>query len=95
MTYKSKAELPEYLRETMPDEAQEIYLKAYNESWQNYDEDEVLGKQSQEATAHRDGWNAVMREFVHDEEKGIWYRHGEEPEEEADQGTLDRLKDFT
>jgi cation transport regulator len=95
VTYKRKAELPEHLRETMPEEAQEIYLKAYNESWQIYDEDEVLGEQSQEATAHRDGWNAVKQGFAHDEEKGMWYRHGEEPEAEEDQGILERLKDFT
>ena len=94
MTYKSISELPEHLRKTMPYDAQEIYLKAYNDSWRNFDGDEALGEQSQEATAHRDGWNAVKQEFVHDEEKGIWYRHGEEPEEE-DQGILDRLKDFT
>ena len=95
MTYKNKEDLPAHLRETMPDEAQEIYLKAYNKSWQDYDEDEILGKQSQEATAHRDGWNAVKREFAHNEDKGIWYRRGQEPDEEEEQGLLDRLKDFT
>jgi cation transport regulator ChaB len=94
MTYKNKEELPEYMRKSMPDEAQEIYIEVYNRSWENYDEDAALGQQSQEAQAHRDGWNAVKQEYVHDEDKGIWYRKGEEPEdfeEDEDEGLLDKI----
>ncbi len=93
MTYKSKEELPEYLRQSMPEEAQEIYVEVYNKSWENFDEDEVLGEQTREAHAHRDGWTAVKQEYVHDEDKGVWYRKGEEPEdfEEEDEGILDKL----
>ena len=46
MTYKNKADLPDYLRNSMPEDAQELYIKVYNKSWKEYDEDEILGKQS-------------------------------------------------
>jgi cation transport regulator ChaB len=95
MTLEGKKDLSEHLRKSMPEEAQEIYVKAYNKSWENYDEDDDLGKQSREAVAHRDGWAAVKREFVHDEERGIWYRHGEEPEEDEEPGIVDQLKSLT
>ena len=96
MTYKNKADLSDYLRNSMPEDAQELYIKVYNKSWKEYDEDEILGKQSREAVAHRDGWAAVNREFVHDEENGVWYRRGEEPAEtEEDETILDRLNKFT
>jgi hypothetical protein len=37
---------------------------------------------------------AVKREYVHDEEKGKWYRKGQEPDKEEDQGILDQVKDL-
>jgi cation transport regulator ChaB len=94
MTYKTIYHLPETIRKVLPEAAQEIYLEAHNASWDSCDEETEPGALDRESVAHRDGWTAVHREFVHDEKKGVWYRKGEEPDEaEEDQGLLDKLKD--
>lgn len=92
MTFKIEALLPVALLETMPEEAKRIYTETYNKSWEAYDDDPQVGVQSRETVAHRDAWSAVMRAFVHDEKRGIWYRHGEAPEESAGEGIVDKLK---
>ncbi|NBD36839.1 MAG: cation transport regulator ChaB [Chloroflexi bacterium] len=93
MRYEKIEDLPESLRNDLPDEAQEIYLEAYQKSWDSFKE-EMGGDLGQEAVAHRDAMHAVKQEFVEDKEKGLWYRKGEEPEEEEeDEGLLSDLAD--
>jgi cation transport regulator ChaB len=94
MMFKVEELLPLALQETMPEEAKKIYVESYNESWQSYDANEHTGMQGRETVAHRDAWSAVKREFVHDEKRGIWYRHGEAPEESGDKGIVGKLKDL-
>lgn len=72
--------MPDHIRNHLPVEAQKLYIEAYNERWRNYDEAKVLAGQSREAVAHHAGWAAVKEAFVHNEEAGIWYRKGEEPD---------------
>lgn len=91
MRYETMSDLPETIRDVLPEGAQEIYLEAYKRNWEEYDEDALSGDMSRHAVAHRNAWSAVKREYVHDEEKGLWYRKGEEPEE--DRGIVDDLKD--
>lgn len=87
-------DLPHTIRKILPEEVQEIYLEAYNQSWDSYSEDAEPGEQNRESIAHRDGWTAVQQEFTHNEKKGIWYRKGEEPDEaEEEQGLWEKLKD--
>ena len=94
MTYKNISDLPDTLRQSLPEEAQEIYIAAYNKSWENYEEAVEPGEQDRAAVAHRDGWAAVNHEFVHDKEKGVWYHKGEEPDEtEEDESLIDKVKD--
>lgn len=93
--YKSKSDLPETLRKYLPEELQEIYLKAYQESWENYEEREG-GELDREGVAHRDGMTAVQQDYVHNDETGEWHRKGEEPEdveEQTDKGPLEEIKD--
>ena len=61
--------------------------------WQQY-EDFRGGEAGQEAVAHRDAMMAVQRDHVYHEETGAWYRKGEEPEEEEEQGFIDSLKEM-
>jgi cation transport regulator len=92
MRYESINDLPETLQDILPEEAQQIYLEAYQKSYDRYKE-ERGGQATRESVAHRDGMAAVKREYVHDEETGNWYPKGEEPsEEEGDKGVLDELK---
>ena len=79
--YQNKSDLPETLRDHLPDELQDIYLDAYQKSWQNYEEHEG-GEMGREGVAHRDAMQAVEREYVFHRDSGKWYRKGEEPEEE-------------
>ena len=66
MPYTSVRELPERVREHLPKHAQEIYQKAYNSAWDQYDHDE--------ARAHRVAWGAVERDYEKDEDSGRWKR---------------------
>jgi cation transport regulator len=94
--YESIDELSDTVRDVLPREAQEVYLEAYNTSWEMYDQ-ETSGPMTQEAVANRDGWAAVKREFTKDEETGKWYPAWEVPEEaeeEEEGGILDQLGDI-
>jgi cation transport regulator len=93
MRYESIEDLPSTIRDVLPEEAQEIYLEAYNESVDDYEEWEG-GEMSRESVANRDAWHAVKQEFVKNEETQRWYRIGEAPEEEdEDEGLIDKIKD--
>ncbi len=84
MVYESKSDLPDTLREILPEEAQESYLQAYRASYENYEESQG-GELDRESVAHRDAWAMMKRDFVEDEETGKWYRKGEVPEEDEDE----------
>lgn len=73
MPYESKLDLPENVKNVLPDHAQEIYLEAYNSAWDQYDKpEERRGDSSREETAHRVAWAAVKNKYVKDEESGKW-----------------------
>ena len=75
MPYKSKSDLPENLKNVLPDHAQEIYMEAYNSAWEQYDEpEERRGDNSREETAHRVAWAAVKNKYKYekDENTGKW-----------------------
>ena len=76
----------------LPEEAEEIYLEAYEEAWEDFDES-MGGELGRAGVAHRNAMYVVKEDFVKDDERGIWYRKGEEPEEEEDEGLLSSLKD--
>lgn len=65
MPYRTIEELPESVREHLPEHAQEIYRAAFNSAWEEYGHDE--------ARAHRIAWGAVKREY-HKDQKGQWVR---------------------
>lgn len=90
--YESKSDLPDTVADVLPDEAQEVYLKGYQRGWDKFTEATSAGL-SRESVAHRQGWEAVKREFVLEEGLGAWYRRGEAPDEEARPlSFLDRLR---
>ena len=71
MPYKSRADLPESVRENLPAHAQGIYEEAYNSAWEQFGQDE--------ARAHRVAWGAVQKKY-HKNEAGKWV---EGPPEES------------
>ena len=73
MPYKSKADLPENVKNVLPEHAREIYMEAYNSAWEQYDKpEERRGDSSREETAHRVAWSAVKNKYEKDEETGMW-----------------------
>jgi len=91
--YEHITDLPETIRDVLPTGAQHIYLESYQSSWETYEEGQG-GEMGKEAVAHRDGWNAVKRDYVKNEDTGTWYKEGEMPEEEAeeeDSGIVDAI----
>ena len=64
MPYDKISELPDSVKDSLPKHAQEIYMKAYNSAWEEYDEpEERRGDASREETAHRVAWAAVKKKY--------------------------------
>lgn len=73
MPYARKSELPESVRDSLPEHAQEIYREAFNSAWKEYDEPrERRGDASREETAHRVAWSAVKKQY--EKSDGRWRR---------------------
>jgi cation transport regulator len=78
MPYDSKSDLPEDVKDALPDHAQEIYKEAYNSAWDQYaDPEEREGDESREATAHQVAWSAVKNEYKKNDD-GEWVKEDEE-----------------
>jgi cation transport regulator len=78
MPYKTNNDLPERVRDHLPDHAQEIYREAFNSAWDQYDQPkERRGDDSREETAHKVAWAAVKRDYEKDERSGNWKRKRE------------------
>ncbi len=65
MPYKNLSDLPDTVRDNVPKHAQEIYLEAFNNAWDQYsDPDDRRGDASREETAHRVAWSAVKQKYT-------------------------------
>ena len=64
MPYDRKSELPDNVKDNLPEHAQEIYRAAFNSAYDEYkDPDKRRGKSSREETAHKVAWAAVKKEY--------------------------------
>lgn len=71
MPYKDINDLPDSVTASLPKHAQEIYLAAYNNAWDEYkDPKDRRGNVSREETAHKVAWNAVKQKYEKD--NGNW-----------------------
>jgi cation transport regulator len=66
MPYRQVADLPESVRGHLPPHAQDIYLAAFNNAWQQHSRD-LDG----EAIVHRIAWAAVKRRYRKDGEDWV------------------------
>jgi cation transport regulator len=64
MPYDRVADLPDAVRDHLPEHAQEIYRAAFNSAWNEYHEDD--------ARAHRVAWAAVKEKYEKNENTGKW-----------------------
>jgi len=74
MPYKSTSDLPESVRDNLPEHAQDIFKEAFNSAWDEYaDPDKRRGKESQEEVSFKVAWSAVKNEYEKgDDDK--WHR---------------------
>jgi cation transport regulator len=73
MPYDSLNDLPDRVRDNLPEHAQEIYKEAYNSAWDQYnDPEDRRGDAGREETAHRVAWSAVKEKYEKDESSGKW-----------------------
>lgn len=72
MPYDKLEDLPERVKHNLPKHAQEIYMKAFNNAWEQYKEpEERRGEESREEAAHKVAWSAVKQKYEKDKE-GKW-----------------------
>lgn len=78
MPYDSLAELPDSVKDNLPNHAQEIYKEAYNSAWDEYkDPEDRRGDASREETSHRVAWSAVKQKYEKND-NGNWVRKDED-----------------
>lgn len=64
MPYSKLSDLPDNVRDALPEHAQEIYLAAFNNAWEEYrDPDQRRGDESRETVAHKVAWSAVKQQY--------------------------------
>jgi len=61
--YKTKQDLPDSVRDSLPAHAEDIYKEAFNSAWEEYDH--------AEERAHRVAWGAVKQKY-HKNADGKW-----------------------
>lgn len=72
MPYDRNVDLPKQVRDSLPDDAQAIYRKAFNSAWEQYeDEEDRRGDASREETAHRVAWAAVKQSYTKEGERWV------------------------
>jgi cation transport regulator len=73
MPYDRISELPESVRDHIPEHAQQIYKEAFNSAWNEYkDADKRRGDASHEETAHKVAWSAGKQKYGKGED-GDWH----------------------
>lgn len=64
MPFNKLAELPDSVKDNLPDHAQEIYRAAFNSAWDQYaDANDRRGDATREETAHKVAWAAVKEKY--------------------------------
>lgn len=64
MPYARNEDLPDSVREHLPEHAQDIYRAAFNHAWEEYKSPEDRrGDASREETAHKVAWAAVKQKY--------------------------------
>jgi cation transport regulator len=64
MPYLSTEELPTSVKNNLPVHAQHIYMKAFNNAWEEYlNPDKRRGRASREEVAHKVAWAAVEKQY--------------------------------
>ncbi len=75
---ETTADLPENVKNILPQHAQEIYKEAHNHALEQYkDPKKRRGDASLEETAHKVAWAAVKEKYEKNEKTGKWHKISE------------------
>lgn len=75
MPYNTPSQLPQNVRNALPEHAQQIYIAAFNNAWDEYsDQSERRGDDSREEVAHKVAWHAVKQQY--EKHDGKWRKKG-------------------
>ena len=75
---ETTADLPENVKNVLPQHAQEIYKEAHNHALEQYkDPKKRRGDASLEETAHKVAWAAVKEKYEKNEKTGKWHKISE------------------
>lgn len=70
MPYEKKSDLPDPVKNNLPEHAQEIYKDAFNSAWEQYKDLDAKGR---EETSHKVAWGAVEQEYKKNND-GRWVK---------------------
>ena len=72
MPYDKLADLPDSVKDNLPNHAQEIYQAAFNNAWDEYaDASQRRGDDTREETAHKVAWAAVKDKYEKRNDKWV------------------------
>lgn len=75
MPYTTTDDLPDTVKNVLPDHAQEIYKEAFNSAYEQYADPEARrGDDEQEETAHKVAWSAVKKAGYKRGDDDFWHR---------------------
>ena len=66
MPYREISDLPDSVKNHLPTHAQEIYLAAFNNAWEEY-----ASREDREIVAHKVAWSAVKKRYVKIEKEWV------------------------
>ncbi len=74
MPYKEVSDLPEKIRHVLPEHAQKIYMKAYNNAVGEYKDAKKRARteDSLEKVAHKVAWAAVKKKYKKEKDIDAW-----------------------
>lgn len=74
MPYHTVSELPESVKNVLPEHAQDIYKEAFNSAYDQYkNPDDRAGGGDREETSHRVAWSAVKKVYEKGDD-GVWHK---------------------
>jgi cation transport regulator len=72
MPYQTNKDLPESVKNHLPEHAQDIYREAFNNAWDEYkDPEKRRGDISREEVSHKVAWAAVKEKYVKKDDKWV------------------------
>ncbi len=73
MPYDNLEELPDSVKNSLPEHAQEIYRAAFNNAWEEYADPEKRrsAEDSREEAAHKVAWGAVKKQYEKDGDRWV------------------------